>query len=135
MGQLTRDAETRILRWLLISPTDTTIMPTHPIRVKLMSVTGDSETAGVEVVGDLYSPVNSDWGITTLSPGGTAINLSDIVFSGISSASSVTVAGVELWDSGTIPLRLAWADLSSAAVVSESAPLVIGRGQVKVSIL
>lgn len=135
MGQLTREVSTSLLTWALIAPEEVTIQPTMPIMVRLMKTAGTADVLGTEVTGELYDEQDSQWAITTLTPGATAINVSDVTYDGISETETVTVTGVELWDSSDEPIRIAFANLSSPYVVAPNTSFSIGRGQIKVKIL
>lgn len=132
MGQLTRDIERRVLKWLLVDQDDTTIRLTHPIVLRLMQVNGDATTAGTEIQGDSYVEVEADWTESTTTPGVEFENINDITYNSLSSTGPVTVAGGELWDSSEPAVRVGYATFTSSIIVGTGDPFTIGAGQLKV---
>lgn len=135
MGNLTRDAEAKLLRWMLMDGSTPVNPFQQPIYMRLMSSNGDASTPGVEVVGDSYEPEVTSWGITELTPGVTATNGSEISFSLLDTTSVKTVTGIELWDDSEIPQRIAFASLGTPIQVAANASFVISNGQIKVRLV
>lgn len=135
MGILTRDAEIKLLRWMLMDGVNPINPFQQPIYVRLVSSNGNETTPGVEVVGDSYDPEPASWGITELTPGVTATNGSEVSFSMIDTTTVKTVAGIELWDSSENPQRLALASLGTPIQVPAGSSFVISSGQIKVKLV
>lgn len=132
MGLLTREAERRVLKWLLVDQLDTTITLTHPVVVRLMGTNGDSTNAGVEIVGDSYVEAESEWVESTTTPGVEFVNVTDITYNSLSSTAQVTVVGAELWDSSEPAVRIGYATLTNPVIVAAGDPFTVGAGQLRV---
>lgn len=134
MGLLTRDAESRMLRWLLINPDDENLPVQLPIYARLMGTNGNATNPGTEVAGDAYSPTTVSWGISAETPGVSAINGIAVEFSLLSVTNNVTVVGVELWDDSDTPVRIGYAALDSAVVVPAGQSFSVAPEQLKVKL-
>ena len=135
MGLLTREAEQRLLSWMLINANDSDLPFQQPIMAHLMSANGDRVVEGVEVIGDVYSPCESFYVSTTTTPKVEYVNGTVIEFNAISTTSDVVVAGIELRDSSSPGIRIAYAALDNPITVPSSTEFTIAPGQLKVSLL
>lgn len=134
MGLLTRDVETRILKWLLINSDDSNLPVEQPVVARLMATNGNATSPGTEITGDVYSPAEVSWGISAEVPGVSAINGLDVTFIALDSSSAKTVVGVELWDSSDTPIRIGYAALDSAVTIAAGDPFSVAPGQLKVKL-
>lgn len=132
MGQLTQEAERRMLLWALQDSTNTSLAFTQPMVVRLVSTNGDAVAAGVQVLGDTYTEQEAYFAQTATTPGVELVNTSTIEFNSLDLATTVTVAGAEMWDSSDTPVRVAFAALSDPVPISAGNPFIIGTGQLKV---
>lgn len=134
-GQLDSDMERRILTWMFTDSYDTSLPLVQPVTVRLMATNGDEDTAGVEIAGDSYEPADSSWAQTTTTPGAEFSNTVDVEFNSLDQDSTVSVAGIELWDSNTTsPTRVAFATFDTVQDVAAGDPFVITTGTIKVYI-
>lgn len=101
--------------------------PAPPFEVRLMTVNGDSDSAGTEVNGGGYSPQEITFGSAS---GGEASNTGEIEFTDLPSA---TVVGIEIWDSDSTPRRLWWGALAESRTVPSGGTLKFAIGEITVS--
>lgn len=134
MGLLTTEMEKRMLLWAFQDSTNPQLPLVQPVVVRLVSANGDAVTTGTEVVGETYEEVDVYFALSSTTPGVEIVNTSSIEFNSINDSAPTTVAGVELWDSSSIPVRIAYAALASPVVVSTGSPFTIGIGQLKVKL-
>ena len=138
MGQLTREAERRLLTWMLIDPLDTTIVLTQPVVVRLMRINGDATNPGTEinegVNADTYIEVEAEWIQSATTPGVEFVNALDISYNSLSSSAQVTVSGAELWDSSETPVRIGYATFTSPVIIAAGDPFTVAAGQLKVKL-
>lgn len=100
---LTDGAEARTLNWLTIN---TTVAPTGPLMVRLMTANGSDSAPGTETTnggGSTYAPQSVSFSVASGS--GASANSADIVFTNMPAA---TIAGIEIWDSAGSPFRWWW---------------------------
>lgn len=135
MGLLTREAERRALAWLLVDSDDNNLPVTQPIMIRLVSANGTTTTAGTEISGDVYEPTQTTWGFTATIPGAEFVNATTVSFTALDADASVSVAGVELWDSSSTPLRVGYAALPSPVTIPAGQPFEIAPGQLKVKLV
>ncbi|MFF8589959.1 hypothetical protein ACF061_00725 [Streptomyces sp. NPDC015220] len=107
---LSNTAENLALDWIngVGSPT----RPTTPLKVALVTASGDDATAGTEVTGGGYSRQSLT---VAASVGGATANSTDLVWS---SMPACTVVGVEVWDSASTPVRLWYGALTASKTVN-----------------
>lgn len=121
---LTDVAEARTLNWLT---GNTTTAPTLPLSVRLMTANGSDSAAGTEVTnagGSTYAAQTAAFPTAT----GTTqtANSSDIVFANMP---TVTVVGLEIWDSAGTPFRWWWGPSTASAPVTLGNTIRILAGQ------
>lgn len=133
-GQLTRDAERRLLFWALVSSSDTTLPYTLPINVRLMGSVGTHTTSGVEITGDSYDSMEAYFAQSSITPEVEFVNTVEVEFNSLDSTDSVAIAGVELWDSASTPSRFGLVNFSVPITVAAGYPYTIGIGQLKVQL-
>lgn len=121
---LTDAAEARVLNWLT---GNTTVAPTMPLNVRLMTANGSDAAPGTEVVnagGSTYTPQTASFpaasGTTQTS------NSADIVFANMPAC---TVVGVEIWDSAGTPFRWWWGPAVAPKIVNLGQTVRILAGQ------
>lgn len=108
MSDLTHETERLVLDWLTGK---TVVQPVAPLVVRLMGASGDADTPGTEVTGDLYVEQEASLPAAATAAGVTSSgNDTPVTFPGIDATVAVDVYGVEVWDSGTTPRRLAFKD-------------------------
>lgn len=114
---LTDGAEVRALNWLT---GNTTVAPTLPLMVRIMTANGSDSTPGTEVVntgGSTYAAQSVSFpGSSTSGGASTTANSADLVFS--TNMPSCTAVGLEIWDSAGSPFRWAWGPLTVSQVVN-----------------
>lgn len=111
---LTDGAEARALNWLT---GNTTVAPTLPLSVRLMTANGSDSVAGTEVVNGGGSAYAAQTAAFPAASGTTSTaNSADIVFTNMPAC---TVVGIEIWDSAGTPFRWWW----GAAVASKAVNL------------
>jgi|SRR6185436_889765 len=123
---LTDAAEARVVNWLT---GNTTVAPTLPLMVRLMSANGSDSTPGTEVAnggGSAYTPQSAAF--SAASAGVPASNLADIVFTNMPAVGGSGVVGVEIWDSAGTPFRWWWGAATAAKTTNLGDPLRILAG-------
>lgn len=117
---LTDEAERLVLDWLNGA---VVTQPVAPLKVRLTSTTPTDSAAGTEVTGDVYTPQDAGLGVAATTAGVSKItNAATVTFTAIDSAASRSVAGVEIWDSGGTPRRIAHG-------VPTGAPVSVAAGE------
>ncbi|MGW3491981.1 phage tail fiber protein [Streptomyces sp. NPDC001054] len=96
MAALTLTASNQILNALT---GQAATMPTGALKVALVTSLGSIDTPGTEVSGGSYARATLTFAPATDR---TCSNANDIVIDGMP---SVTVVGIEIWDSATTPVR------------------------------
>jgi hypothetical protein len=97
---LTDGAEARALNWLT---GNSTVAPTLPLSVRLMTANGSDSAPGTEVTNSGGSTYAAQ-AVTLGAASGTtqAVNTADVVFTNMP---ATTVVGLEIWDSAGSPFR------------------------------
>lgn len=122
---LTNTGENRCLDFLMgLAPA----APTTPLKVALVTASGDDATAGTEVTGGSYARKNLSVAAAT---GGATSNSADLVWSAMPAA---TVVGVEIWDSATTPVRLWYGPLTDPRTVGAGDDLRLPAGALAIAI-
>lgn len=120
---LTDLAEARVLNWLT---GNTTVAPTLPLMVRLMTVIGSDSAAGTEVVNAGGSTYAAQAAAFPAASGTTqTANSADIVFTNMPAA---TIVAVEIWDSAGTPFRWWWGPAVAAKTTNLGDPLRILAG-------
>lgn len=132
MGQLTRETEERMLRWLLIDSQDSTLVYTQPLEVRLMSLNGSDTVEGVEIEANSYEPGDIEWAISSEPTAVEYVNLADVDFPILDTDEDITISGVEIWDSSTEPRRVAFASLPGDVIIPAGNSFTIIAGKLKV---
>lgn len=124
-GNLTDVAEALILDWINVTGT-----PTRPsaLKVRLMTGTGDDDTAGTEVTGGSYTPQTVTF---SAASGGATSNSADLTFTGMPDC---TVTGLEIWDTETSARRWWWSDLTASKTVNDGDTFVIAAGDLELTL-
>lgn len=120
---LTDVAEARVLNWLT---GNTTVAPTMPLMLRLMTANGSDAAAGTEVTnsgGSAYTPQSVAVGAATGTT--TATNTADVVFANMPTA---TIVGVEIWDSAGSPVRWWWGPATAPKATNLGDPLKVLAG-------
>lgn len=126
------EVERLVLDWL--NGTAVT-QPTAPLMVRLTTTAPTDAAAGTEVVGDLYAPQTAGLGAAVTTAGESSItNAASITFNGLDSASGVDVAGLEVWDSAAIPVRVAYEAYAAPVAVVAGEPVVINAGDLSLTL-
>lgn len=129
---LTREAQRRMLLSALQDSGDPNYIIEQPVWVRLMKINGNLTDPGTEVTGASYAPVEVFFTQSGTTPAVEVVNSSSIQFNSLDPAASMTVVGIELWDSSDTPIRLAFTAFSSSITVAAGAPLTISPTQLKV---
>lgn len=99
------------------------IAPTTPMKLALVTANGSDTTAGAEVTGGSYARQTLTVGAAA---SGATSNSADLVFAGMPAA---TVVGVEVWDSAGTPVRLWYGALTASRTVAAGDELRILAGE------
>ena len=106
---LTNTAESRVANWLT---GNTTVAPTLPLKLRLMTATGSDSAAGTEVAGGTYAPQTIAF--DSVSGGATPSNNALIRFEGLTPGTDIVA--LEIWDSAGTPIRWHWTAITGAPV-------------------
>jgi hypothetical protein len=109
-GNLTDNAESRVLNWLT---GNTTTAPTTPLKARLMTALGSDSAAGTEVTGGTYAAPTIAFGSST--GGAAATNSADVDATGMPNTDAAPVLGIEIWDTAGTPFRWWWGPLSGGS--------------------
>lgn len=128
---LTDGAERAVLDGITGANLLTRIEP--PLFMRLMTVNGSESAAGTEVVGDLYDQQQLVFdSAATVSGTTTAATSSATIFPGLSSTSSISVVGYEIWDNSETPVRVWAVDLGGVLAVPANQPVTFAAGTITV---
>ena len=101
---------------------------TTPIKIALVTANGNDATAGTEVTGGSYARQTIAFDAAS---GGKISNNAAISFTGMP---SVTVVGIELYDSAGTPKRLAYGPLTNTRTVTSGDTVQFASGAVELSL-
>lgn len=101
---------------------------TTPIKIALVTANGNDATAGTEVTGGSYVRQTITFDAAS---GGQISNNAAISFTGMP---SVTVVGIELYDSAGTPKRLAYGPLTNTRTVTSGDTVQFASGAVELSL-
>lgn len=101
---------------------------TTPIKVALMTASGNDASAGTEVTGGSYARQTVTFGSAT---GGTISNTNTLTWAGMPSC---TVVGVEIYDNAGTPKRLAYGDLTVQKTIGSGDTFQIAIGDLDLSL-
>lgn len=101
---------------------------TTPIKLALVTANGSDSTGGTEVTGGSYSRQNISFGAAS---GGQIVSTGTISFGNMP---TTTVVGIELWDSGGTPKRLAYGPLTASKALVAGDTLQFAAGSVTMTL-
>jgi hypothetical protein len=106
--------------------------PTAPLKLALMTVTGDRSSAGTEVSGGSY--VQQSLAMDTPS-GESTSSTAEIDFTGMPEVSGgSTVTGITIYDSSTTPVRKWFGDLQSPKTTNSGDTLSFSVGAISATL-
>lgn len=134
MSFLTREAERVILSWMLSPDSAIGSAPfVEPVEARLVRTTSSKTTAGTPINANDYEPVDVAWTHNSSVTSSTEfVNVDEIQFGELDETNSVTIAGVELWDSSQPPIRLGYINLDTSVTIAAGESFEIEARQFKV---
>lgn len=101
---------------------------TTPIKLALVTANGSDSAGGTEVTGGSYSRQNISFNAAS---GGQIVSTGTISFGNMP---TTTVVGIELWDSGGTPKRLAYGPLTASKALVAGDTLQFAAGSVTMTL-
>lgn len=101
---------------------------TTPIKLALVTANGSDSAGGTEVTGGSYSRQNISFDAAS---GGQIVSTGTISFGNMP---TTTVVGIELWDSGGTPKRLAYGPLTASKALVAGDTLQFAAGSVTMTL-
>lgn len=101
---------------------------TTPIKLVLVTANGSDSAGGTEVTGGSYSRQNISFDAAS---GGQIVSTGTISFGNMP---TTTVVGIELWDSGGTPKRLAYGPLTASKALVAGDTLQFAAGSVTMTL-
>jgi hypothetical protein len=105
---------------------------TGAINLALVTANGDATTAGTEVTGGSYArqPTTGSWG--SASAGAITNSISAINFTGM--PGTITIVGIELWDSAGTPVRRWFGALTANKTVNPGDTVTFATSSISISL-
>ncbi|MFZ4150504.1 phage tail fiber protein [Streptomyces pseudogriseolus] len=116
---LTNTAENRAVDWLFGT---STTAPTLPLKMALVTASGNDATAGTEVTGGSYARKNIS---VAAAVNGAVSNSAELVFTGMPAC---TVVGWEIWDSAGTPVRWSYGPFDASKTVAAGDEFKVAAG-------
>lgn len=101
---------------------------TTPIKLALVTANGSDSAGGTEVTGGSYARQNISFDAAS---GGQIVSTGTISFGNMP---TTTVVGIELWDSGGTPKRLAYGPLTASKALVAGDTLQFAAGSVTMTL-
>jgi pectate lyase len=130
---LTDEAERLVLDWL--NGDTTVVQPVAPLMVRLTTTAPTDSAAGTEAAGDLYDSVPAGLGAAATTAGTSKVtNAAQVTVPGVSTSAAVNIWGVEIWDSGATPRRIAYQAFGAAVSVPANQPATFAAGALSLTL-